>query len=237
MQELSKEARDKLEDMLTWTNSPAWASAITEVLAALDSAVAEATDEIASLRADARRLLAHVASGELDAAEARHCLDALDALDAKMQPSTESAKDVGTPVPIGACDTDSATATWLATLDHAVGRALAERTGDDGVQPKHPLERIKPKPRTTVKRFARDLKARIDRAAVAVDLPGQEGFASGMRYVLGIVDAALSDYDVRDPGDIPRSRDGKCAHGVDVRTCDKCESKCRAYLSCRCEAK
>jgi hypothetical protein len=53
---------------------------------------------------------------------------------------------------------------------------------------------------TTVKRFAADLKARIERAAVAFDQPGQAERVTGMRYVLGIVDAALSDYDVRDPG-------------------------------------
>ena len=64
------------------------------------------------------------------------------------------------------------------------------------------LESIQPKPRTTVKRFALDLKARIERAAVAFDQPGQEAYISGLRYALGIVDAALSDYDVRDPGDM-----------------------------------
>ena len=35
------------------------------------------------------------------------------------------------------------------------------------------LEDLQPKPRTTVKRFALDLKARIERAAVAFDQPGQ----------------------------------------------------------------
>ena len=64
------------------------------------------------------------------------------------------------------------------------------------------LEAIRPKPRTTVKRFAWDMKARVERAAVAFDQPGQEAFASGLRYALGIVDAALSDYDVREPGDM-----------------------------------
>lgn len=64
------------------------------------------------------------------------------------------------------------------------------------------LEAIQPKPRTTVKHFAADLKERIERAAVAFDYPGQEFLTSGMRYVLGIVDAALSDYDVREPGDV-----------------------------------
>jgi hypothetical protein len=63
-----------------------------------------------------------------------------------------------------------------------------------------------PKPRTTVKRFADDLKARIARAAVCF----QEGFEEnptttpvepGLTYALGIIDAALSDYDVRDPED------------------------------------
>jgi hypothetical protein len=67
----------------------------------------------------------------------------------------------------------------------------------------HPLEQIELKPRTTVKRFAADLKARIERAAVAFDQPGQAERVAGMRYVLGIVDAALSVYDVRDPGDAP----------------------------------
>jgi hypothetical protein len=67
---------------------------------------------------------------------------------------------------------------------------------------KHPLEDLQPKPRTTVARFAADLKARIERAAVAFDQPGQAECVAGIRYVLGIVDAALSDYDVRDPGDM-----------------------------------
>lgn len=69
-------------------------------------------------------------------------------------------------------------------------------------QTERPLERIRLKPRTTVKRFAADLQARIERAAVAFDQPGQGERVAGMRYVLGIVDAALSDYDVRDPGDM-----------------------------------
>lgn len=67
---------------------------------------------------------------------------------------------------------------------------------------KHPLESIKLKPRTTVKQFAADLKERIERAAVAFDQPGQAERVAGMRYVKGIVDAALSDYDVRDTGDM-----------------------------------
>jgi hypothetical protein len=61
------------------------------------------------------------------------------------------------------------------------------------------LEAIQPKPRTTVKRFASDLKARIERAAVGFE---NEQVQVGVRYVSGIVDAALSDYDVRDPGDM-----------------------------------
>lgn len=65
----------------------------------------------------------------------------------------------------------------------------------------HPLAKLKPKPRTTVKRFAADLKERIGRAAKAFDDGGSGDAAMGARYVLGIVDAALSDYDVRDPGD------------------------------------
>ena len=64
------------------------------------------------------------------------------------------------------------------------------------------VEDIKLKPRTTVKRFALDLKARIERAAVAFDHPGQHERVAGMRYILGVVDAALSDYDVRDPVDM-----------------------------------
>ncbi len=67
---------------------------------------------------------------------------------------------------------------------------------------KRMLESIQPKPRTTVKQFAADLKERIERAAVAFDQPGQGEMVSGLRYVKGIVDAALSDYDVRDPGDM-----------------------------------
>jgi hypothetical protein len=66
---------------------------------------------------------------------------------------------------------------------------------------KHLLETFKPKPRTTVKRFAADLKARIERAAIAFDHEGQAHMVAGIRYAKYIVDAALSDYDVRDPGD------------------------------------
>lgn len=76
------------------------------------------------------------------------------------------------------------------------------RSKSDPERGRRMLESIKLKPRTTVKRFAWDLKARIERAAAGFDLPGQEGYVAGMRYVLGIVDAALSDYDVRDPGDM-----------------------------------
>jgi hypothetical protein len=79
-------------------------------------------------------------------------------------------------------------------------------TGKDGKRVyragEHPLERLHLKPRTTVKRFAADLKTRIERAAVGFDQPGQDEYVSGVRYALGIVDAALSDYDVRDPGDM-----------------------------------
>ena len=64
---------------------------------------------------------------------------------------------------------------------------------------KHPLESIQLKPRTTVARFASSLKSRIERAAIAFEQPGQDGMVAGMRYVLGIIDAALSDYDVRAP--------------------------------------
>jgi hypothetical protein len=69
---------------------------------------------------------------------------------------------------------------------------------------KHILETLQPKQRTTVKLFAADLKRRIERAAVCFEQPGQDERVAGMRYVLGIVDAALSDYDVRDPSDIAR---------------------------------
>jgi hypothetical protein len=65
--------------------------------------------------------------------------------------------------------------------------------------PRKVLANIKLKPRTTVKRFAADLKTRIERAAVAFE---NEHAQVGVRYILGIVDAALSDYDVRDPGDM-----------------------------------
>lgn len=64
---------------------------------------------------------------------------------------------------------------------------------------KQMLESIQPKPRTTVARFALDLKERIERAAIAFDQPGQGDMVDGIRYVKGIVDAALSDYDVREP--------------------------------------
>lgn len=62
--------------------------------------------------------------------------------------------------------------------------------------PVHEGDHGRAKPTTTVPRFAVDLKARIERAAVAFDQPGQKMMVDGMRYVLGIVDAALSDYDV-----------------------------------------
>lgn len=74
-------------------------------------------------------------------------------------------------------------------------------------KPLHALERIQLKPRTTVKRFAVDLKARIERVAISFEHPGQDGYVTGVRYVLGVIDAALSDYDVRDPGDVPGTAD------------------------------
>jgi hypothetical protein len=88
------------------------------------------------------------------------------------------------------CDRHVQQADFTVPLEKSEGRSL------------HPLEQIELKPRTTVKRFAADLKARIERAEACFDHPGQEQRVAGMRYVLGIVDAALSDYDVRDPGDM-----------------------------------
>lgn len=75
-------------------------------------------------------------------------------------------------------------------------------------KPEELLAANPPKSRTTVKRFALDLKARIASAAAAFrrghganpDID-DAAFAPGIEYVLGIVDAALSDYDVRDPED------------------------------------
>ena len=63
-----------------------------------------------------------------------------------------------------------------------------------------------PKPRTTVKRFAADLKTRLERAAKCFDdgattTPNSADVASGLRHAIGVVEAALSDYDVRDPED------------------------------------
>jgi hypothetical protein len=86
------------------------------------------------------------------------------------------------------------------------GALTQMRPGKLGPKPetppsKHALETLQPKPRTTVKLFASELKCRIERAARAFDQPGQDERVAGMRYVLGIVDAALSDFDVRDPGD------------------------------------
>jgi hypothetical protein len=47
--------------------------------------------------------------------------------------------------------------------------------------------------------FASELKARIERAAVAFDQPRQTEMVAGLRYAIGIVDATLSDYDVSEP--------------------------------------
>lgn len=69
-----------------------------------------------------------------------------------------------------------------------------------------------PKPRTTVKKFAADLKGRIERAAAAFSHPGQEQMVGALRYVLGIVDAALSDYDVRDAEDVCTRRHVRPGH-------------------------
>ncbi len=71
-------------------------------------------------------------------------------------------------------------------------------------EPKHSTEdmlRSLAKPRTTVKRFASELKARIARVEAAFSKPGQEQWVDGAHYVQGVVDALLSDYDVRDPED------------------------------------
>lgn len=57
------------------------------------------------------------------------------------------------------------------------------------------------KPRISAKHFALELNARIARVATAFDQPGQEGHATGARYILGVVDALLSDYDTRDMTD------------------------------------
>jgi len=55
------------------------------------------------------------------------------------------------------------------------------------------VERAYNPPATDVQRFAADLKERIERAAVAFDQPGQADMVAGLRYVKGIVDAAVSD--------------------------------------------
>ena len=88
---------------------------------------------------------------------------------------------------------------WRAALSEPVPTNAQREARERGLRV---LQSIQPKPRTTVKRFALDLKARIERAAVGFKQPGQDELVAGMRYVLGIVDAALSDYDVRDPGDM-----------------------------------
>lgn len=66
------------------------------------------------------------------------------------------------------------------------------------------LLRSMSKPRTTVKRFALELKLRISRVEKAFDQPGQEGHVTGARHIQGVVDALLSDYDTRDPEDFAR---------------------------------
>jgi hypothetical protein len=63
------------------------------------------------------------------------------------------------------------------------------------------LEKLQPKPRTTVKRFAAELKTRISKVEAAFSRDGQEQFVSCVAYVKGIIDALCSDYDVRDPED------------------------------------
>ena len=93
----------------------------------------------------------------------------------------------------------SGSATRLGDLRREWARVRVAQKGGSTLSKRNLLEELQPKPRTTVKRFALDLKARIERAAVAFDQPGQAERVAGMRYVLGIVDAALSDYDVRDP--------------------------------------
>ena len=76
-----------------------------------------------------------------------------------------------------------------------------------------------PKPRTTVKRFAADLKARIERAAVSFAAggfitPASIDCASGLSHAIGVVDAALSDYDVRDPEDFLRPAESAAPAGT-----------------------
>lgn len=55
------------------------------------------------------------------------------------------------------------------------------------------VERAYRKQPPTVASFAADLRVRIERAAVAFNQPGQSEYVAGLRYVLGIVDAALAD--------------------------------------------
>lgn len=66
---------------------------------------------------------------------------------------------------------------------------------------RHILERLRPKPRVTVKRFAAELDARLSKVKVAFTKPGQEQFTSAIDYAKGVLATLLSDYDTRDPED------------------------------------
>jgi hypothetical protein len=87
----------------------------------------------------------------------------------------------------------------LAALPPICGARIREDSLERcSLPPGHAEHRRRQKPHTTVENFATDLKRRIERAAVCFEQPGQDDRVEGMRYVLGIVDAALSDYDVSD---------------------------------------
>lgn len=64
------------------------------------------------------------------------------------------------------------------------------------------------RPPGEVERFAIDLKERIERAAVAFDQPGQSDMVAGLRYVKGIVDAAITDHKLSMLGLPPVSPNG-----------------------------
>jgi len=78
------------------------------------------------------------------------------------------------------------------------------------------------KPRTTVKRFAAELKVRISKAVEAFDSPEEaRAFVAGLDYVKGAIDTLLADYDVRDPEDWERMARGRTGDARDTRNVRK----------------
>lgn len=69
---------------------------------------------------------------------------------------------------------------------------------------RHPLETLKLKPRTTVKKFAAKLKERIAWIEARHARSADPKWLDGVQFIKSAVDELLNEFDVRDPEDYPR---------------------------------